>query len=39
MHRERQKKLIDGILIFILIAILGGAIVGFIMLLQSTGKI
>ena len=38
-QKERQKKLIDGILIFILIAILGGAIVGFIMLLQSTGKI
>ena len=38
-QKERQKKLIDGILIFILIAILGGAVIGFIMLLQSTGKI
>ena len=38
-QKERQKKLIDGILIFILIAVLGGAIIGFIMLLQSTGKI
>ena len=38
-QKERQKKLIDGILIFLLIAILGGAVIGFIMLLQSTGKI
>ena len=38
-QKERQKKLIDGILIFLLIAVLGGAIIGFIMLLQSTGKI
>ena len=38
-QKERQKKLIDGILIGFLILILTGAIVGFIMLLQSTGKI
>ena len=38
-QKDTQQNLIDGILIFILIAILGGAIVGFIMLLQSTGKI
>ena len=38
-QKERQKKLLDGILIGILMFILTGAIVGFIMLLQSTGKI
>ena len=38
-QKERQKKLIDGILIGILILICTGAIVGFIMLLQSAGKI
>lgn len=38
-QKERQKKLIDGILIFSLILVLGGAVIGFIMLLQSTGKI
>ncbi len=38
-QKERQKKVIDGILIFALILVLGGAIIGFIMLLQSTGKI
>ena len=38
-QKERQKKLLDGILIGILIFILTGAIVGFIMLLQSAGKI
>ena len=38
-QKERQKKLIDGIAIGILVLILTGAIVGFIMLLQSTGKI
>ena len=38
-QKERQKKLLDGILIGILMIILTGAIVGFIMLLQSTGKI
>ena len=38
-QKERQKKLIDGILITLLILVLTGAVVGFIMLLQSTGKI
>ena len=38
-QKERQKKLVDGILIGILVLICTGAIVGFIMLLQSTGKI
>ena len=38
-QKERQKKLIDGILIGVLLLICTGAIVGFIMLLQSTGKI
>ena len=38
-QKERQKKLFDGILIGILILICTGAIVGFIMLLQSAGKI
>ena len=38
-QKEIQKKLLDGILIGILIFILTGAIVGFIMLLQSAGKI
>ena len=38
-QKERQKKLLDGILIGILMFILTGAIVGLIMLLQSTGKI
>ena len=38
-QKERQKKLIDGILIGVLVLICTGAIVGFIMLLQSTGKI
>ena len=38
-QKERQKKLIDGILIGVLVFICTGAIVGFIMLLQSTGKI
>ena len=33
-QKERQKKLLDGILIGILMFILTGAIVGFIMLLQ-----
>ena len=38
-QKERQKKLIDGILIGVLVAVCTGAIVAFIMLLQSTGKI
>ena len=38
-QKERQKKLLDGILIGVLILVLSGAIVGFIMLLQSAGKI
>ena len=38
-QKERQKKLIDGILIGVLILILLGSLIGFIMLLQSTGKI
>ena len=38
-QKERQKKLIDGILIGVLVFILAGALIGFIMLLQSTGKI
>ena len=38
-QKERQKKLFDGILIGILILICTGAILGFIMLLQSAGKI
>ena len=38
-QKERQKKLIDGILIGVLVLVCTGAIVGFIMLLQSTGKI
>lgn len=38
-QKERQKKLIDGILITLLILVLTGAVVGFIMLLKSTGKI
>ena len=38
-QKERQKKLIDGILIGFLLLLVTGAIVGFIMLLQSTGKI
>ena len=38
-QKERQKKLIDGILIGVLVFICTGAIVGFIILLQSTGKI
>ena len=38
-QKERQKKLIDGILIVLLILVLTGAVVGFIMLLKSTGKI
>ena len=38
-QKERQKKLIDGILIALLILVLTGAVVGFIMLLKSTGKI
>ena len=38
-QKERQKKLIDCIAIGILVLILTGTIVGFIMLLQSTGKI
>ena len=38
-QKERQKKLIDGILITLLLLIVTGAVVGFIMLLKSTGKI
>ena len=38
-QKERQKKLIDGILIGVLVLILLGSLIGFIMLLQSTGKI
>ena len=38
-QKERQKKLLDGILIGVLILVLSGAIVGFIVLLQSAGKI
>ena len=38
-QKERQKKLLDGILIGVLILVLTGAVVGFIMLLQSAGKI
>ena len=38
-QKERQKKLIDGILIGILVLILLGSLIGFVMLLQSTGKI
>ena len=38
-QKERQKKLLDGILIAVLLAVCTGAIVAFIMLLQSTGKI
>ena len=38
-QKERQKKLLDGILIGVLILVLSGALVGFIMLLQSAGKI
>lgn len=38
-QKERQKKLIDGILIGVLVLVLAGALIGFIMLLQSTGKI
>ena len=38
-QKERQKKIIDGILIGFLMLLLTGAVVGFIMLLQSTGKI
>ena len=38
-QKERQKKLLDGILIGVLILVLSGTFVGFIMLLQSAGKI
>ena len=38
-QKERQKKLLDGILIGVLILILSGAVVAFIVLLQSAGKI
>ena len=38
-QKERQKKLLDGILIGVLILVLTGAVVGFIMQLQAAGKI
>ena len=38
-QKERQKKVLDGVLIGLLVLIATGAVVGFIILLQSTGKI
>ena len=38
-QKERQKKLIEYILIGLLVFIMGGALIGFLMLLKGTGHI
>ena len=38
-QKERQKKVIEYILIGILVFIMGGALIGFLMLLKGTGHI
>ena len=38
-QKERQKKVIEYILIGLLVLIMGGALIGFLMLLKGTGHI
>ena len=38
-QKERQKKLVEYILIGLLVFIMGGALIGFLMLLKGTGHI